>query len=64
MHFVWKIILSSMARDIYSHKYTKTKINSDDDLHLEKTLSMQSVLILSNLKSVFNKNLSHHYIPS
>ena len=53
-----------MAGDIYSHKYTKTKINSDVDLHLEKTLSMQSVLILSNLKPVFNKNLNHHYIPS
>ena len=32
--------------DVYSHKYTKIKINSDDDLPLEKTINMQNIVIL------------------
>ena len=29
-----------------SHKYTKNKTNSDDDLPLEKILNMQNLVIL------------------
>ena len=32
--------------DVYSHKYAKIKINSDDDLPLEKTINMQNIVIL------------------
>ena len=28
-------MLKSNISDVYSHKYKKIKINSDDDLHLE-----------------------------
>ena len=37
----------------------KTKINSDDDLTLEKTLNMHNVAIL--VKSGFNKNHNHYH---
>ena len=43
----------SNISDIYSHTYTKTKINSDDDLPLEEPLNIRNVVIL--MKSVFNK---------
>ena len=43
----------SNISDIYSHKYTKTKINSDDDLPLEETINIRNVVIL--MKPVFNK---------
>ena len=42
-----------------SYKYTKIKINSNDDLPLEKTLNMQNLLI--RIKFVFNKNHKHCY---
>ena len=37
----------------------KIKIDSDDDLPLEKTLHMHIVIILS--KSVFNEDYNHYY---
>ena len=42
----------------FSYNYTKIKIDSDDDLPLEKTLNLQNVVIL--IKSVLNKK-SHYY---
>ena len=45
------IMLKSNVSDIYSYKYTEVKVNSDDDLRLEKMLNMRNVLIL--IESVF-----------
>ena len=42
-------MLKSNILDVYSNKYTKIKINSDDDLPLGKTLNVQNVVILVNL---------------
>ena len=53
------ITLKSNISDIYSHRYTKIKINSDDDLFLEKTKTTHIVVIL--IKSVFNENHIHYY---
>ena len=47
------VMLQSNISDVYSLKYTKIKINSDDDLSLENSLNMQNLLIL--IKSVFIK---------
>ena len=52
-------MLKSNTLDIYHHKYTKIKINSDNDLPLEKTLNMNNVVIL--VKSIFSKNQNHCY---
>ena len=52
-------MLKSNISDIYSHRYMKMKINSDDDLPLEKTLNVHNVLIL--IKSDFNKHSNHYY---
>ena len=46
------IMLKSNVSVIYSPKYKKIKINSDDDLLLQKALIMQRKVIL--IKSVFN----------
>lgn len=53
------IILKSNISCAYSHKYTKIGINSNDILHLEKTLNMHNVVILT--KSVFNQNDNYYY---
>ena len=37
------IMLNSNISETYSHKYTKTKINLNDDLPLEKSLDMDNV---------------------
>ena len=47
------ITLKRNISDVYSHKYRKRKIYSDDDLPSKKTLNIQNVVIL--IKSVFNK---------
>ena len=52
-------MLKSNISDIYSHKYTKIKLNSDDDLPFEKGLNMHNAEIL--IKSVFNKNDNHDF---
>ena len=52
-------ILRSNILDVYSHKYLKIKINSDNNLSLEATLNMQSVVIL--IKYVFDKNHNHYH---
>ena len=49
-------MLKSNISDGYFHKYTKIKINSDDDLTLEKAINMHNVVIL--IKSVLNENHS------
>ena len=53
------IMLKSIIPEVYSHKYTKIKINSDDDLLLKKTINIYNVVTL--IKSVFIKNYSHYY---
>ena len=52
-------MLKSNISDIYSHNYTKSKINSDHDLSLEKKLNMHNIVILT--KTDFNKNYNHYY---
>ena len=52
-------MLKSNMLDVYYHKYTKIKINSDNGLALEKPLNMRNVVIL--VKSIFNKNRNHFY---
>ena len=44
--------MKSGATYVFSHNYTKIKIYSDDDLNLEKGLTMHHVVIL--VKLVFN----------
>ena len=47
--------------DLYSHKYMEIKINSGDDLLLEKALNMRNIVTLFLvIKSVFNKNYNHY----
>ena len=46
--------------DVYYHKFTKIKINSDDDLPLEKMVNVHNVAIL--IKSVFDKNHNHNLV--
>ena len=43
------IILRKNVSGIYSHKYTKTKINADDDLVLEKKTNMDNLVKLIQL---------------
>ena len=50
-------MLKSNVLEIYSHKYIKIKVDSDDALPLEKTLNMHDVVI--SVESVFNKNYNH-----
>ena len=47
------IMLKSNISDVYSHKNTKKKINSEYDPPLEQTLNMHNVVIL--IKSILNK---------
>ena len=41
--------------DAYYFNYTKTRVNSDDDLPLEKTLNSKNVIIF--IKSIVNNNI-------
>ena len=43
----------------FSHNYAKIKIDSDDNLPLEKTLISHNIIIF--IKSVFDKNKNHYY---
>lgn len=52
------IMLKSNISDVFSNKYKKIKINSDDDLPLEKALNMYNIVIF--IKSVFNENYNHY----
>ena len=51
------ISLKSDITYIFSHNYVKIKIDWDDDLALEETLSFHNVIIL--IKLVFNKDENH-----
>ena len=53
------IMLKSNISDVVSHKYTEIKINSIDDLSLEKAITMHNVIML--IKSVFYQNHDHYY---
>ena len=44
---------------VVSHNYGKIKIDSDNDLPLDETLTLHDVAIL--LRSVFNKNQNEYY---
>ena len=44
---------------VFYHNYAKIKIDSDDDLPLEKTLNLRDVIIL--IKTVFIKDQNHYY---
>ena len=57
--FRYLILLKSNILDIYSHKCKKIKINSDNDLLLEKTINMHNAIIL--IISVFNENHNRYY---
>ena len=52
-------MLKSNVSDVYSHKYMKIKINSDDHLPLGKILNTHNALIL--IKPIFNKNYNHYF---
>ena len=52
-------MLKSNIWDLSPHKYMKIKIDSDDDLPLQKPLSMHNIVIL--IQSVFSKNHDHCY---
>ena len=45
-------MLKSKISDVFSHKFTKIKNNSDDALPLEKAITMHNVIILI-IKSFF-----------
>ena len=52
------IILKSNISDVHSHKYTKIKLNSDDDLPLQKAVNLYNEVIL--IKSAFIENHNHY----
>ena len=51
--------LKNGITDVDSYSSAKIKINSDDDLPLEKMLTMHNVV--RPLKSIFNENRSQYY---
>ena len=54
------IMLKSNVSDVYFQKCTKTKINLDDNLSLEKTTNIEDLVIL--FKTSFNENHNpYHY---
>ena len=52
-------MLKTNVLNAYFQRSMKMKINSDDDLPLEKILNMYNSKIL--IKSVSNKNHNHYY---
>ena len=50
-------MFKSNIEDFFSHKYTKIKVNSDDDLPLEKMLN--NVAILN--RSISDRKHIHYY---
>ena len=52
-------MLKSNTSNVYSHKYMKIKISSNDDLPYEKVTNEDNVVTL--IKSVFNENYNHYY---
>ena len=46
------IMLNINISDIYSHRYTKIKTDSDDTLPLKETLNMHNVVILIKSDSI------------
>ena len=53
------IMLKSNISEIYTHKYTKFEIKSNDVLSLDKAITMHDVIIL--VKFFFNENHSRYY---
>ena len=51
--------LKSDITYVFSYKFGKIKIDSNDDLPLEEMLTLHNVIIIT--KSVFNKDQSHYY---
>ena len=51
--------LKSSITYVFSHYYTKIKVDSYDSLPAEKRLTLQNVIIL--IKSVPNKDQNHYY---
>ena len=51
--------LKSDIAYVFSYKFGKIKIDSNDDLPLEEMLTLHNVIIIT--KSVFNKDQSHYY---
>ena len=43
-----------------SHNYAKVKVDSDDSLPLEKTVTFHDILQIL-IKSVFNKEINNYY---
>ena len=44
---------------VFPHNYANIKVNLNDYLPPEKTLTLHNVIIL--IQSVFNKNQNHYY---
>ena len=57
--FLFYNVKKQFFRLLFSYKYTKIKINSDDDLPLQKTLIINNEEML--IKSVFNKSYNQYY---
>ena len=47
------------VKDVFSYNFGKLKIDSDDDLPLEETLTLHNAII--PIKLVFNKDQNHYY---
>ena len=52
-------MLKSNISYAVSHKYAEVKMNSIDDLPLEKAITMHNVIMF--IKSVFHQNHDHYY---
>ena len=53
------ISLKSDITYIFSHYFTKIKVDSCDSLPIEKRLTLHNVII--HIKSVLNKDKNHYY---
>ena len=55
----YHLMLKYNISEVYSHKFMESKVNSDDNLPLEKSLDMHNVIILTD--SVFHENYNQYY---
>ena len=57
--FRYLIRLKGGIKYVFSHYHAKIEVNSNDSLHLEKTLILHDVII--HIKPVLNKDQNHYY---
>ena len=57
---IWYLVaVKSDITNVFSHYHITMKVNSDDSLPIEKTLTLQNVIIL--ISSVLNKDQNYYY---